>query len=316
MFDSPAVDDSVEVDHSQEIAESVEEKDDYSAVKDVPNAESDVDSDESEPTSDSDEEQDTETEVEAEMREFSFGESKVSIPMGALSQEIAEEIQVFSDGVQSDYAKGKQQNEDTRSSLDLRDKALHNLSTLNDQTLNTYSQGLRLKDDIHQLSQVDMNALWQSDQDKARQVSDALGRKQSELQTVISHLGQQEQELSSAQQEEVQRRRGEGAAILNQRYKNFSTDEAPKLVKYAVSKGMSASEAENWALNPIVAEMAYKSMLYENMQNKVKNKPKVKQVTSPVKASKAKGKAGSGKKNPDKMSMDEYVKWRNSGENK
>lgn len=312
MFDSPAVDDSVEIDTAPETTESVEDRDDYSAVKDVPNTDSGVDSEESVPVSDSVEEPDTE--VETEMREFSFGEGKVFIPMSALSQEVAEEIQVFSDGVQSDYAKGRQQNEDTRSSLNIKEKALHNLSTLNDKTLTTYSQGLRLKDDIHQLSQVDLNSLWQSNPDQARQISDTLGRKQSELQVVISQIGQQEQELSSAQQEETQRRAGEGVAILNQRYKNFSTDEAPKLIKYVVSKGMDTSDAENWALNPIVAEMAYKSMLYEDMQGKIKSKPK--QVTVPVKSSKAKGKSIPGVKSLDKMSMDEYARWRNSGKNK
>jgi len=309
MLDLSPVDDSGGVDSVQETAKSVEEKD-YSAVKEVPDTSPELGSDESESVSDEEE-----LDAATKMHEFSFGESKVSIPADGLTKEIADEIQVFSDGVQSDYAKGKQQIEDGRASLGLQEKALHNLSNLNDTTLNTYSQGLRLKEDIQQLSQVDMNALWQSNPDQARQVSDVLGKKQSELQAVISQIVQQEQELSHAQQEEVQRRHGEGVAILDRKYKNFSTEQSPKLIKYAVSKGMNSTEAGNWALNPIMAEMAYKAMLYEDMQNKMKNKPKPKQVTSPVKSAKTKGSSIPGVKNLDKMSMDEYAKWRNSSKN-
>lgn len=304
MLDDSAVEDSDEV--AQDAVE-----DDHSAVEEVLDTGSEVEDDElveSEP--DGEGEGDV---VTKEMRDFISGDNKLSLPVDSLTDELSEKIQVFSDSVESNYAKGKQQIADDRSSLEVKEKALHNLSTLNDTTLNTYSLGLRLKDEIDQLSQVNMNELWQSNPDQARQVSDALGRKQSEFQSVISTIGQQEQELSQAQQVEVERRREEGVGILNQKYKNFSTEQSPKLVKYAVSKGMSAQDANNWALNPIVAEMGYKAMQYDDMQKKIKGNPKPKKVVLPVKSVKSKGRSSSGVKSLDKMSMDEYAKWRNSG---
>ncbi len=304
MLDDSAVEDSAEV--AQDAVE-----DDHSAVEEVLDTGSEVEDDElveSEP--DGEGEGDV---VTKEMRDFISGDNKLSLPVDSLTDELSEKIQVFSDSVESNYAKGKQQIADDRSSLEVKEKALHNLSTLNDTTLNTYSLGLRLKDEIDQLSQVNMNELWQSNPDQARQVSDALGRKQSEFQSVISTIGQQEQELSQAQQVEVERRREEGVGILNQKYKNFSTEQSPKLVKYAVSKGMSAQDANNWALNPIVAEMGYKAMQYDDMQKKIKGNPKPKKVVLPVKSVKSKGRSSPGVKSLDKMSMDEYAKWRNSG---
>lgn len=304
MLDDSAVEDSAEV--AQDAVE-----DDHSAVEEVLD---DVSSESEggelvESDSAGDGEGDT---ITKEMRDFISGDSTLSLPLDSLTDELSEKIQVFSDSVESNYAKGKQQLADDRGSLDVKEKALHNLSTLNDTTLNTYSLGLRLKDEIDQLSQVNMTELWQSNPDQARQVSDALGRKQSEFQSVISTIGQQEQELSQAQQVEVERRREEGVGILNQKYKNFSTEQSPKLVKYAVSKGMSAQDANNWALNPIVAEMGYKAMQYDDMQKKIKGNPKPKKVILPVKSVKSKGRSSPGVKSPDKMSMDEYAKWRNS----
>lgn len=304
------LDDSA-VDASTEVAQEAVEDDDHSAVEEVLDAGSE--SEEGQAASDDETEGVEGDVITIEMRDFISGDSKLSLPMDSLTDELSEKIQIFSDSVESNYAKGKQQLADDRGSLDVKEKALHNLSTLNDTTLNTYSYGLRLKDEIEQLSKVDMNDLWKSNPDQARQVSDALGRKQSELQSVISHIGQQEQELSQAQHVEVERRREEGVSILDQRYKSFSTEQAPKLVKYAVSKGMSSQDANNWALNPIVAEMGYKAMQYDEMQSKIKANPKPKKVVLPVKSAKNKGRSSPGVKSLDKMSMDEYAKWRNSG---
>lgn len=306
MLDDSAVDDSVEV--AQEVVE-----DDRSEVVEVLDVGSESDEEGQLVESDSEPDGDEGDIVTKEMREFISGDSKLSLPADALTDELSKKIQVFSDSVESNYAKGKQQIADDRGSLDLKEKALHNLATLNDTTLNTYSHGLRLKDEIDQLSQVDMNNLWKSNPDQARQVSDALGRKQSELQSVISHIGQQEQELSQAQQAEVERRREEGISILDQKYKNFSSEQSPKLVEYAVSKGMSTQDANNWALNPIVAEMGYKAMQYDDMQKKIKANPKPKKAVLPVKSVKGKGSSSPGVKSLDKMSMDEYAKWRISG---
>jgi len=304
MLDDSAVDASTEV--AQDAVE-----DDYSAVEEVLDVDSESEEEEQATSDDEAEGVEGDT-VTKEMRDFISGDSTLSLPVDSLTDEISEKIKVFSDSVESNYAKGKQQLADDRGALGVKEKALHNLSTLNDTTLNTYSIGLRLKDEINQLSQVDINDLWKSNPDQARQVSDALGRKQSELQSVISHIGQQEQELSQAQQVEVERRREEGIGILNQKYKNFSVEQSPKLVKYAVSKGMSAQDANNWALNPIVAEMGYKAMQYDDMQKKIKANPKPKKVVLPVKSVKSKGRSSPGVKSLDKMSMDEYAKWRNS----
>lgn len=303
MLDDSAVDASTEV---------AQEDDDYhSAVEEVLDV--GLESEEEQAASDDGTEGVEGDAVTIKMRDFISGDSKLSLPIDSLTDELSEKIQVFSDSVESSYAKGKQQLADDRGSLDVKEKALQNLSTLNDTTLNTYSLGLRLKDEINQLSQVDMNELWKSDADQARRVSDALGRKQSELQSVISHIGQQEQELSQAQHVEVERRREEGISILNQKYNNFSTEQSPRLVKYAISKGMDSQDANNWALNPIVAEMGYKAMQYDEMQSKIKANPKPKKVVLPVKSAKTKGRSSPGVKSLDKMSMEEYAKWRNAG---
>lgn len=306
MSDIPMSNDSIEdgavqvVEKDQDVDSSLASSDNVVDFDAGNNAESELDDAESEPDA-------------AEIREFVFGESKLSVSADSITDEIADKIHRFSDEIASNHAKSKKDADVLKDSLTLQDKALRNLSTLNDEALNVYSQGLRLKEDIAQLSQVDLNPLWQSNPDQARRISDALGRKQAELQSVIAQVGQREQAMGLAHEEETARRQTEGRAILDRKYNNFSSEKSPALIKYAVSKGMDSHEANNWALNPIVAEMAYKAMLYEQMQSQVKNKPKLKQVVAPVKASKVKGNSTSGVKDLGKMSMAEYAKWRNVG---
>ena len=53
-------------------------------------------------------------------------------------------------------------------------------------------------------------------------------------------------------------------------------------MKYAVDMGMSQSDADGYAMNPIVAEMGYKAMMYDRMQAKAA-KPKSRPAqTKPV----------------------------------
>ena len=96
--------------------------------------------------------------------------------------------------------------------------------------------------------------------------------------------------------------------MLDKRIKDFSTKHAPEVVKYAVEKyGMSQADADQWAMNPVVTEMAHKAMLYDRMQAKAaRPNPKPAQA-KPVPAMKTKGGAG-GTNDPDKMSMTQLGK--------
>lgn len=194
------------------------------------------------------------------MRNFTLGDNKLSLSIDSLPDESAEKIQIFLDGVQADYDRGQQRIVD-------KEKALDAMLSLSDATLCTFSEGSQLRDEIHQLFQTDLTNLWQSNPDYARQISNALVQKQLELKAVVSDLDKQEQELAQTQEADFKRRFDEGVFILNQKYADFSTEKAPELVKYAISKGMSVEDAHNWALNPTVAEMGYKAMLFEEKLN-------------------------------------------------
>lgn len=249
--------------------------------------------------------EDGDEEEAVEMRSFDFGGNKLEVDASQIPVELADKIDEFSKSTWSDYTRKAQANAETAKSLTAQADAVAKLSALNGDALQTYSEGLQLRSEIEQLGAIDLPALWQSDPDQARRVSDTLGSKQAAFQATLAKVGEQEQALDTAQQAELARRSDEGKASLDKRIKNFTTEHAQSVVDYVVDRGMAKSDAEQWALNPEVTEYAYKAMLYDRMQAKAaKPKPK---PAKPVKPMKAAGTA-TNKNDPEKMSMRDLQK--------
>ena len=208
---------------------------------------------------------------EVEMLEFDFGGNKLEVPKDSVPPELATRIDEFAKGTWSTFTKGQQENVERATSLDAREQTVAKLNTLNGDALQTYAHGLLLRSDIEQLSQVDLGPLWQSEPDRARQVSDLLGSKQAEFQTVLAKVGENERAVQEAEQTEVSRRTEEGTLYLNKHINNFSSEKASELVDYVCQTyGMPKEQADRWAMNPIVTRMAYKAMLFDRQTGAAK----------------------------------------------
>ena len=302
--DATGADGAVE---SAEISEAVTDETSQATEDDGPKElQPETPDEESESEADDSEGEDEKDAVE--MVEFDFGGNKKQYPKDSMSPELAEDFQAYAKAFEAGTNKKAQANAETAKTLATRTEAVEKLAGMNGEALQTYSRGLQLRTEIEQLSQQDMNAMWQANPDQARRVSDLLAQKQADFQSTIAKVGQQEQAFNEAQQAELVRRSDEGIATLDKRIANFSTEKAPEVVKYVVDTyGMPQSEADKWAVNPVVTEMAYKAMLYDRMQAKTAQpKPKPKQA-KPVVAPKGSGKA-SGSSDPDKMSMSQLKK--------
>lgn len=243
---------------------------------------------------------------EEELLEFDFGGNKFSVKKGDVPPELAEKIGEFSKDLWADYTKKSQANAEIQKSLKAREEVVEKITTLSTEALEAFSRGKQLKSEIEQLSTVNLQSLWQSNPDRARQISDALAAKQAELQSIIQTVDQYETDIQQTRQAELERRAGEGRQVLDRKYKGFSTEIAPKLEEYAVKNGISPDEAKTWALTPVVAEMAYKAMLYDQMQS-VKAPKSTPKPATPVRAMKNAG-ANKGAVSQNNMSFSELGK--------
>lgn len=225
---------------------------------------------------------------EDDLVEFDFGGNKLEVKKGDIPPELAEKIDEFSKDIWADYTKKSQANAETAKMLKSRAESLEKIETLSGETLDAFTRGKSIKTEIEQLSAVNMQALWQSDPDRARMLSDTLAAKQAELQGIIATVDQYESQLVQARQDELARRSEEGRQVLDRKYKGFSEQIAPKLEEYAIKNGIPAEEAKTWHLNPVVADFAYKAMLYDQMQA-AKTPKATPKTAKPVRSMKNKG---------------------------
>lgn len=230
-----------------------------------------------------------EEEAEAEEVEIDFGGNKLTFKKGEVPDELAEKVQTFAKDIWADYTRKSQDTAEVRKAAEAAKQAAEKLTTLSDDALEAYSHGKRVEADLVQLQEIDVGQLWQSNPDRARQVSDAIARKQAELQQVVSKVDALEKQQAKAQDEERQRLADEGKRTIEKRVKGFS---AEKVVDYVTSTyGMDREvAARDWPLNPAFAEMAHKAMLFDNLQAKAKaSAAPPKKPAQPVKATATKG---------------------------
>ena len=256
-----------------------------------------ADTDESEVEASADDdtegEDDSEDGDEPEEIEFNFHGKKLRVAKDALPEELATEVDQFVRNAESVTARKLQDVAERSKSLEAREAAVEKITSINGEVLDTYSRGLQLKSEIEQLSQLDLNAMWQSNPDQARRVSDQLSRKQAEFQRVVNQVSQKEGELTHAQQEERSRRIEEGKAVIESQVKGFATEKLPEVIDYAVNAlGMDKDSAESdWALNPALTLAVWKASQFDKMQSQA-SKPKPK----PKPAEPVKGRTGKGGK--------------------
>lgn len=263
------------------------------------------------PEQDAGQETTTEAPEVAEEIEFDFGGNKLRIPKGTLPDEIAEKLDAFTKGTWSDYTRKSQEVAEQRKALQAEAEYVARVKTLSDEGQRAFARGLQLREEVEQLAKVDLRALWQSNPDQARQVSDLLAQKQADFQRAVSKVSEYESQVARAEQESTARREQDGREYVSKTVKGWSDTHAAEAVAYAVKHGVPEEQARNWARFPREAVWAWKAAQFDKLQAQAKAPPKpAAPPTAPVAA--VKGRAAPAAPNPEAMSDDEWLKWRNT----
>lgn len=207
-----------------------------------------------------------ETEAPAEEVELDIWGEKYKLPKGSVPDEILSKLDEIAKGSQRKYTTETQRLADERRALEAEKTVVQTLATLKQEGLTAYSEGLRLRQEIEQLQSVDVASLWQSNPDQARQISDMLARKQAEFQRTVQKVSEYEAKATAEEQQHVARLAEEGRQKVLKSVKGF--DEA-RVIEYASKTyGIPEAEAKKWPLNPAGAVMAWKAMMYDQLQAK------------------------------------------------
>tara|TARA_R110002050_G_C8855113_1_gene506982 strand:- start:90 stop:1028 length:939 start_codon:yes stop_codon:yes gene_type:complete len=249
-----------------------------------------------------------------EYREYDFGGKKFQVNKDALSDEQAEQFESYGKGLQSDYTKKTQDLAEQRKQIEAREQSAEKLLSLQGDTLDIYSKGLAIRQELAQLNEIDLNQLWQSNPDQARQISDAISQKTKEFNATVQQVSAKEGEMAHTKQADQQAREIEGEKTLNARIPQF-TEKVGDVIDYfckTYGADKKATEA-GWRSDPVVTELAYKAMMFDKMKAKVKKGSKVNPATA-TESKPVKGKGGRHKSNTptDKDSAKDWLAKRNA----
>lgn len=244
-----------------------------------------------------------------EVVEFNFGGVKFSVPKGSVPEELTGKISEFIRTAEGQTTKRLQEVAEIRKSLEADRAAVQKLTNLNDDLLTTFTRGKQIRSELDQFAQVNFEALWQSNPDQARRLSDIKAQKQAEFDRVLNEVAQKEHAFTEAQNAEVGKQREAGRQAVAKQIPDFEAKVLPKVIDYAVKTlGLDPDTAANdWPLNPAMVIAVHKAQQYDEMQARAKLKPKAptQQVkpTTPIR-----GKGGSGVRDVSKMSAAEMAK--------
>ncbi len=250
-----------------------------------------------------------------EYREYDFGGKKHQINKNEpMSDEESEQFESYGKGLQSDYTKKTQELAEHRKHIEAREQSVEKLLSLHGETLDIYSKGLAMRQEIAQLKGIDLDQLWQSNPDQARQVSDAISQKTREFHATVQQVSDSEGHMAHTQQVDRQAREIEGEKTLNARIPQF-TEKVGEVIDYfckTFGADKKATEA-GWRSDPVVTELAYKAMMFDKMKAKVKKGSKVNPATA-TESKPVKGKGGRHKSNTptDKDSAKDWLAKRNA----
>ena len=251
---------------------------------------------------------------EPEEIEFTFGNEKVAFAKGDLPPEVVEKLDSFTKGTWADYTRKSQEVSEQRKAVEAAKQSADKLLNMSQEMLATYAQGETLKAGMQQIQSQLTDELWQRDPDRARQLDNQLARTRTAFQQSLTKLSQQEAQTAEAQQTQRREAVEAGSAQLRKDVPNFDA-ELPKVIDFAVKEmGIDRKTAEaDYALNPTITKWAYEAMKYREMRAKAAAGSKRPAQTTEVKATKGQG-ASKPTRDPAKMSMEEYAKWRDAQE--
>ncbi len=260
----------------------------------------------------------TETETpEIEEIELAFGAKTLKVPKDAIPENVRAELEDFTKNIQGDYTRKTQEIAEQRKAAEGERELFQKLTTLKGDALKAFSAGQALAAEIQQLEQVDLNAVWQSDPDQARRISDRLNMSRAEFQKHVNTVAQHEATMEAEQQRAIAKLEESGRAEMRAAIKGFDESAEKSLIEYAVKNGIPESDAKRWPLNPKTAAMAWKAMQFDALQAKSKAATAARVPTPPAAPVKpVSGNRASAQLDWDKMSPAEFARRRNEQERK
>lgn len=266
---------------------------------------------------------DVETETNAEGEEVATEEFELDVagtkhrfPKGTPIEQALEKVQAYSKGLEAELTRKSQAVAEKTKAVVEAEKVVQRLQTMGFERAKDIARGQQLAEFVASYDTPDgaryLQTLWQSNPDQARQLSDNLTAARSEFSQIEARVRQYGEELNQAGRQAAEAQMKQTEQVVAKAIKGWNAQTEAKLIEYAVKNGADPQEAKEWRKAPAATVLAvHKAMLWDEMQAKAAAATKTTPPPAPATPITApKAKAANRSVDLDKMSMDEYVAYR------
>jgi hypothetical protein len=211
--------------------------------------------------------------------------------------------------MQADYTRKTQEAAELRKAAEAQQQSLQAQRQFESQNLDILADMRAIDRELANLGQVNLSQLSDQDPGQAQKVMVRLQQLQTLRGQAESAISQRYQQFSQWQQQQAARQLEEGHRVLQREIPGWGPEIANKLRSYALANGFTEQEVENERRPAIIRALWRDYQMSEAKKSATKRSPQVQQapVTRVSAASKAKAVV-----DPDKLSPDQWLKWRNS----
>lgn len=206
---------------------------------------------------------------------------------------------------QADYTRKTQEAAEIKRQAETQVEAVKQREAFIQQNVAEVARIHAIDAELAQFQGVNWDQLWDSDPVQAGKLNQRAQMLQAQRAQTEQVLTQRQAQFQQWQQQQAAMRMQEGQRVLQREIPNWGTEVQSQLLDYAQKTGWSASEIQNITPRQVVA--LYRDLQFTKIREKATQKPKVVQEKPVTRIAATKATAN---KDPDKMSTEEWAKWR------
>jgi len=208
---------------------------------------------------------------------------------------------------QSDYTRKMQDMSGKRKELEAAAQTLQRDTELHQAHINEVATIKAIEQQLQAYESVDWETAYNDDPVEAMKLDRQQRGLQDNKQQALARLQENQHQAFEQQRGEHAKLLEKGQTALEADIPGWDAEMAEKTRKYALKAGLTETEASR-VINPVHVKLIHKARLYDELVSKQAAKPK----PAPAQpAAKVKGARQGGSKDPEKMTADEWVRWRN-----
>lgn len=208
---------------------------------------------------------------------------------------------------QADYTRKTQEVAAQRAAIEQERAEVQRQAQFHRDFLEELAEARSISLQLEQFKQIDWDALDQADPVQARRLERqqrALQDRQSELQRKVAEKNQQK---TLQEQQVTAKQLQEGAEVLRRDIRDWSPEKAAALSEFAVQYGFPKDQISKVS-NPLFVKLLNDAHTLAQLRKNATAKPKPEAQEAPV--TRITATKASANKDPDKMSVEEWTKWR------